>query len=47
MTRHGKRGTGSLVQNNDKHPAASALQFSEAKLLAFPIRSRKGELRMG
>jgi CRISPR-associated protein Cmr4 len=28
--------------DNDKHPFAGALQFSEAKLLAFPIRSAKG-----
>lgn len=28
--------------DNDKHPAAGALQFSEARLLAFPIRSAKG-----
>jgi CRISPR-associated protein Cmr4 len=28
--------------DSDKHAAAGALQFSEAKLLAFPIRSAKG-----
>jgi CRISPR-associated protein Cmr4 len=28
--------------DSDKHPAAGALQFSEAKLLAFPIRSARG-----
>ncbi|MGP8201648.1 MAG: type III-B CRISPR module RAMP protein Cmr4 [Limisphaerales bacterium] len=28
--------------DSDKHPAAGAVQFSEAKLLAFPIRSAKG-----
>jgi CRISPR-associated protein Cmr4 len=28
--------------DNDKHASAGALQFSEARLLAFPIRSAKG-----
>jgi CRISPR-associated protein Cmr4 len=28
--------------DSDKHAAAGALQFSEAKLLAFPVRSAKG-----
>ena len=28
--------------DSDKHPSAGALQFSEARLLAFPIRSARG-----
>ncbi|MDA1277408.1 MAG: type III-B CRISPR module RAMP protein Cmr4 [Verrucomicrobia bacterium] len=42
-----KDGTGTdaawlFGSDSDKHPAAGSLQFSEARLLAFPIRSAKG-----
>jgi CRISPR-associated protein Cmr4 len=44
VTNDGKAGDAAWLfgSDSDKHAAAGALQFSEARLLAFPIRSAKG-----
>lgn len=44
VTKDGKRAVAAWLfgSDSDKHPFAGALLFSEARLLAFPIRSAKG-----